>query len=814
VDQQELSDLRLVARTTAAMAAASDLEGALRALLAGLRHLTGAELGGVRLLQAPGQFMGAVRLYFWRGENDYAWTDVQNQPGSNTVLALERGEGVSTPDLAALAATGDQAAQIAHGRDRMASSLIVPLRAGGELIGTLHADAHRPHAFPDALLMPMQVLADHAGGAVAQAHLVTAERATRAQLTEALRENEKQFRRLVDHSPEANVVLISGTFVYVNSAAVRLYHADSAADLTGHLVGDVLPLNGRDGVLALVSADGEHVLTGEPVEQRHTRLDGQPIDVDVIASAITYHGQPATLLIIRDITERKRLEAERRLRERAEAARVEAEARAKEARTLADVRAVYEAAVVNLGEGIVLFDRDDRIVFANPYAETLFDVPTGHMLAWTMEEYRAFLGALASDPQELLQQGEAAYLAASTGVAGTYSVRLMQDPPRDLQVLIFPITGTEGPLGHGRLIRDVTQERELDRLKDELVSAVSHELRTPLASIVGFAELLLSREYPETQRRRYLSVMHQEGVRLTTLINDFLDLQRMESGQQRFTPTTVDVRSLCERAIEVAGDDPLRPVTLSLAEDLPPVLVDSAAIQQVLLNLISNARKYSPNGGTITLSARQIDTMVELAVQDRGLGLPPEVIPQLFARFYRVDNTDRSEIRGTGLGLAICRKIVEAHHGRIWAESDGLGQGSTFRLSLPIAPATPQIADVLIVEDDKNFAQLLEAELTAKNHTAISAATVDAALDWYMRARPQAVLLDLHLPGDDGWLFLRRLRASGAALVPVVVVTGQDLVAKEHHGLQGLGVLLVIEKGPGAATEAAWVLAEILAKAP
>src|SRR5207237_3274027 len=137
-----------------------------------------------------------------------------------------------------------------------------------------------------------------------------------------------------------------------------------------------------------------------------------------------------------------------------------------------------------------------------------------------------------------------------------------------------------------------------------------------------------------------------------------------------------------------------------------PVSADADQVLQVLANLLSNARKFSPRGGEVTLTARARPGMVEVSVRDRGLGLPPEAVPRLFEKFYRVDNSDRREIKGTGLGLAICQQIVAAHGGRIWAESDGLGHGSRFILTLPLADAEPVEGDVLIVEDDRGFARL------------------------------------------------------------------------------------------------------------
>src|SRR5581483_867568 len=182
----------------------------------------------------------------------------------------------------------------------------------------------------------------------------------------------------------------------------------------------------------------------------------------------------------------------------------------------------------------------------------------------------------------------------------------------------------------GILLSDVTIERDLARTKEELVSVVSHELRTPLATLVGFAELLLSQDFEEVQRRRFLNVMVEEGRRLTALINDFLDLQRMETGSEKVELTPIEVGPLLERALDLAGVDTERPIRMEIAAGLPMVNGDADRIIQVLENLLSNARKYSPHGGVIRLSADKVGEMVEVQVADQGLGLPPEAIPRLF----------------------------------------------------------------------------------------------------------------------------------------------------------------------------------------
>jgi PAS domain S-box-containing protein len=349
----------------------------------------------------------------------------------------------------------------------------------------------------------------------------------------------------------------------------------------------------------------------------------------------------------------------------------------------------------------------------------------------------------------------------------------------------------------------------LSRIKDEMVATVSHELRTPLASIVGFAELLATREVTAAQRKDYLAVMLKEGRRLTLLVNDFLDLRRLEGGHlsMRFAPA--DISALIKRAVALFSDPRGTPIEMRVPADLPLVRVDSEAIFRVVTNLLSNARKYSPEGGSIVIGASSADGMVEIYVQDNGLGVPPEALSHLFGKFYRVESPDRNSIGGTGLGLAICKYIVESHGGRIAASSSGLGKGTRFFFTVSAVREQAQSGDVLVVEDDSGFADLVGAELETRGLTSMWATDAETAKRMVTKAR--AVVLDLVLPGITGEKFLQELQATRGVSAPVVVVTLKDLDPAESLALQKAGVMAVLRKGPGTAAAAANLIAKVLA---
>jgi PAS domain S-box-containing protein len=234
------------------------------------------------------------------------------------------------------------------------------------------------------------------------------------------------------------------------------------------------------------------------------------------------------------------------------------------------------------------------------------------------------------------------------------------------------------------LAQDITERKQAERLKDELVSTVSHELRTPLTSLRGFTELMLRRNYPAQKQREFLSIVHSESVRLTNLLNDFLDIQRMESGRQNYQFKPVALASAVQETVALFSvNDTKHKFLMDIPASLPPVHADHARLRQILTNLLSNAIKFSPHGGVVTVAAKREGAAVTVSVADQGVGIPPEALSQLFSKFFRVDNQETRSIGGTGLGLALVKKIIEAHDGRVWVESEA-GKGSTFFFTLPV----------------------------------------------------------------------------------------------------------------------------------
>jgi signal transduction histidine kinase len=276
--------------------------------------------------------------------------------------------------------------------------------------------------------------------------------------------------------------------------------------------------------------------------------------------------------------------------------------------------------------------------------------------------------------------------AASSLAAGDLSTRLAEGGPGEVGELTAAFNRMAEELERGRAELESQNEqlRQSERRKSELVRIVSHELRTPLASVLGFTSVLLDRDVAPEERRRYLEIINVQSRRLSSLLNDFLDAERLEEGELEFSRKVIDMGAVIAEQLQLfQGQSSKHQLDATLPPRSLPVHGDPNRLAQVIGNLLSNAIKYSPDGGTVQVTAEQVDGRVRVTVRDEGLGIPNELQQRVFAKFFRGD-ADESGIPGTGLGLTIARSVVEAHGGRMNFESTR-GKGSLFWLELPMA---------------------------------------------------------------------------------------------------------------------------------
>ena len=280
--------------------------------------------------------------------------------------------------------------------------------------------------------------------------------------------------------------------------------------------------------------------------------------------------------------------------------------------------------------------------------------------------------------------------AASRLAAGDLSTRLSGGGPGEVGELTTAFNRMAEELEQSRseLESQNEQLRQSERRKSELVRIVSHELRTPLASVLGFTSVLLDREVPPEEQRHYLDIVNGQARRLSSLLNDFLDAERLEEGELELSPKLIDMGAVVAEQVQLyRGQSSKHKLDAALPPTPLPVHGDPNRLAQVIGNLLSNAIKYSPDGGTVYVEAEQVDSVIRVSVRDQGLGIPDELQQRVFAKFFRGD-ADVSGIPGTGLGLTIARSVVEAHGGSMSFES-ARGKGSVFWLELPIAANGP-----------------------------------------------------------------------------------------------------------------------------
>ena len=322
---------------------------------------------------------------------------------------------------------------------------------------------------------------------------------------------------------------------------------------------------------------------------------------------------------------------------------------------------------------------------------------------------------------------------------------------------------------------------------------VSHELQIPLTSIKGSTSTLLNDpgSLDRAEMRQFFRIIDDQAEHMRSLMSDLLDMARIETGTLSVSPQPADATRLVDEAknrfLNAGGHNELQ---MELAPDLPLVMADGRRIVQVIGNLLSNAARYSPELSPIGLVAARDGVHVAISVVDEGAGLAPEHVPQLFGKYSRLDNQERrGSLAGSGLGLAICRGIVEAHGGRIHAESPGPGMGSRFTFTLPSAgdapavtapsasgshQAHPERVRILAVDDDPQALRYVREVLTRAGHVPIVASDPESALRLVKEEKPHLVLLDLMLPDTDGIELMGSILDIADVPVIFVSVYGQD----------------------------------------
>ncbi len=345
-----------------------------------------------------------------------------------------------------------------------------------------------------------------------------------------------------------------------------------------------------------------------------------------------------------------------------------------------------ELVLMSIADGVVVCDRDNKVQIVNAAATQLFAKDAKELLGKPL----VFCTEGPDSPQ-ICHVIQAFTDTVSPGSLEPVAQQVHLGE-RVLRIHIAPLVLNKEFLGSVMIMHDITRQAELERMKNEFISNVSHELRTPITSIKSYVDTLCNHgeKLEPDIYREFLQIIDNEADRLMFLVNDVLELSRVEEGSREFETQPLDLKVPAEyamRAVNMMAKDRQIELSLNFEEDLPTVNINQESIERVIINLLTNAIKYTPVGGKIEVQARHLTETNELRVdvKDNGIGIPEECLEHIFDRFYRVERKVHT-IKGTGLGLTIVKKIVEKHNGRVTVESS-LGQGSSFSFYLPIAAA-------------------------------------------------------------------------------------------------------------------------------
>ncbi|MEN8172926.1 MAG: ATP-binding protein, partial [Chloroflexota bacterium] len=342
-----------------------------------------------------------------------------------------------------------------------------------------------------------------------------------------------------------------------------------------------------------------------------------------------------------------------------------------------------EALIQSLSDGLILEDTGGHVIYANRRVGELADMPTSEIVGSKINKVIERILQKTSDPKNAKQKFQA--ILNNQDIYGPEISLPFEGRTHWLRLHAFNVNDNHGvPIGRGQLLHDITADRELDRMKSNLISTVSHELRTPLASIKGYATTLLAEdvEWDLDSQHEFLSIISDEADRLSNLVNELLDLSRIEAGNLTVKRQMCNLKDLIDKAAQHAEPAPGERLRVTLPSKLPAVEVDQRRIKVVLRNLIENATKYSGNETPIHISAAVEKNDIIVRVKDEGPGIPDQEQQRIFESFYRVENGLARTASGAGLGLAICQGFIHAHGGQLWLEPSV--QGACFAFSLPL----------------------------------------------------------------------------------------------------------------------------------
>lgn len=450
-----------------------------------------------------------------------------------------------------------------------------------------------------------------------------------------------------------------------------------------------------------------------------------------------------------------------------------------------------QAILQSIADGVVVTDTRGRIILINAAAERILG--TCRQAILRQDVRNVFAAFEPGGREEMLKAMES---LAANPTAEQSTPRIIQSTLAMEQTTVSahlaPVFSSKQEfVGIVSVFRDITREVQADIAKTEFVSTVSHELRTPLTSIKGYTDLLVAEAMgPLTAgQKQFMGIIRNNADRLTALINDLLDISRIESGRVKLDLQPLQIQDVVQNIVESLGNQIKEKglvLRVEVPEHLSPVQGDRDRLTQVLTNLVSNAQRYTLEG-EVAIVVSQMPGVLRVDVSDTGIGIAPEDQGKIWDRFFRASHPVVDEAGGTGLGLSIVRMFVEMHGGRIWVDSE-LGKGSTFTFILPVIEAEDSAAPepepevelliptrhkiVLVVEDEPDIMGLIRHQLESQGYRVITAALGDEAIAKANAEHPHLITLDILLPDRDGFDVLRELKANPHTTdIPVLILS-------------------------------------------
>jgi PAS domain S-box-containing protein len=625
----------------------------------------------------------------------------------------------------------------------------------------------------DGTDMAVEVAASaiQAGGRIAGSLTIWHDVTDRLRAEEALRASERRYRDLVQVSPEAILVNRGDRIVLANPAAAALFGARGPEALLGRSALQLFDPAYHDVIRQRVRAVMDGIAV-PPLEERIVRLDGTVRDVEVLAVPLDDEAGRAVQVILRDVSERKRAEDELRASEQ---------------------RA--NAILGSLLEGVVLLDTQGAVVQINEAGRALLGLDLEDLTDPARDPRRRIV---RSDGSPFPVEEQPAMVALRTG-RGVQDVE-MGIPGRDgslrwMAVSARPLRDVAGRVvGAVASFFDVTERRrneealrESVRRRTDFLAVLSHELRNPLAAMSS-GLYLLDRSPPGSPR----AVLAKEAIgrqvtHLAKLVDDLLDVNRIDQGKVRLERSRFDARTVVERACQdVHPVCTEREIALGVEVGPVPLWVDADAtrLAQIVGNLLHNAAKFTPAGGRVAVALLGRDGGAELRVRDTGAGIEPEMLERIFEPFVQAGRTREAARGGLGIGLALVKSLVALHGGTVRASSEGPGRGSEFLVTLPLAPppqvegakrravAVPPLS-VLIVEDNADAGLTLAGLLQAEGHRARVVTDGLSGVTAFAEGRPDLLFCDVGLPDMSGYEVLEQVRRlPGGKTVHAVALTG------------------------------------------